>query len=247
MDWVDNFKKSFFYSTWSMPDIISSIDHVFWSPPIRLVDWHGKLIGKNCFVLIHDTTLPDIHRYRIDLTLDSWIFHSPDPNYFLYSSEKISCLSHAKYPDFELQYLKLQKTLSHLNTNFEAKEREIYLHRFEKLIDVYHPIFTEKNSPWEKYKQLLVGLYWLIWLDKHAMFIDSSMKSVYESGIIDKFLPDCIKYTSSTNIWLNYLAKNKLFTTPLFQSISENTFIDNENYESDNVISDLRTKKIIPN
>lgn len=69
-------------------DIVSTIDHVFGSPPLRIIDSHQKLMEMgNSTILLWDITKPNIHKYRADLVLDLGLYTSRNSNFYLYSSK----------------------------------------------------------------------------------------------------------------------------------------------------------------
>jgi hypothetical protein len=57
-------------------DSISTVDHIYASPPLRLIDSHSKLRElKNTQIVIWDIIIPFEKKHRYELMLDSGLFY----------------------------------------------------------------------------------------------------------------------------------------------------------------------------
>ena len=84
------FKEKFKEITGIQESTISTVDHVYASIPIRLIDSHHRLMQLgDVKVIIWDSIYPKIKKSRTDLVLDSGIFVPNNTKYFIFPTNQL--------------------------------------------------------------------------------------------------------------------------------------------------------------
>lgn len=100
------FRDKFYHFTGKNFDLVSTIDHPYASPPIRLIDGHNslkKIKDTNQLIpliCIWDVNSPDINRYRYDLSFDTGLMNNKDDNFFIFSDKLFYPLQKPKLINF---------------------------------------------------------------------------------------------------------------------------------------------------
>lgn len=247
------YKQIFEETTNIHDDTVSTIDHVFGSPPLRLVDSHSKMLRFNSATpILWDTTKPNIDKYRVELILDLGFLSSKDNEYLLYNPREYYCLSETRDVNFNKQREQLKGIMKHpfLNT-ISSSDKQKYLNRVDKLINIYSKLLHRKANCSDFYIKLLSEIYKLIGFVDLSSFISNKMISQYNSGLIDKYIPEMIAITKNDVFgFLNLLDKGSFFTPPYFRSIKPNIygvdkFDKNEVIKNIDLIIKLLQKKVI--
>ncbi|NJN09581.1 MAG: hypothetical protein HC836_35680 [Richelia sp. RM2_1_2] len=219
---------------------VSTIDHVFASPPVRLVDGHSKLTEIDANILIADITVPSIKSYRQDMILDTGFLSTLNKDYYLFEEGVLSAVSNLQKPDFKMLKQELGLLLKHIQ--LPNNKIACIKTRLDNLIYIYQSNLDKSQNTSDFYKAILEDLYRLIGLEELANFIHSNALSYFNSGFIDNYLPNLIKQTKDKAYSLENLASDNIFDKPLFRDLDGNaTCINSLDY-----ISKLRDKKIIP-
>ena len=235
-------------------NVISTIDHVFGSPPLRIIDSHQRLMkmGKSTIIL-WDITQPNIHKYRADLIVDLGFYTSKNPKFFLYESRKFYHKGKLLLPDFSLQLKLLNQVLTRNLIRLNIAQKKAYIQRALNLVKIYNKNLKKCTKVSQFYKSLLINLYNLLGLTDLAKYITKNMVPLSESGIIDKFLPELIIKTKDKPFGLlNLIANTEYLNKPYFRNISNqklNFDLNNKRQLLDNIdkVTDLlRNGALLP-
>ncbi|TSC94251.1 MAG: hypothetical protein CEN87_546 [Parcubacteria group bacterium Licking1014_1] len=251
---IKDYRNKFKEITGIAEQTVSTVDHVYASMPVRLIDSHHILHKMgNVKVLIWDDIYPKLKRYKSELVVDCGILSANRQEYFLFPPEKIYGLSHVLSPEFDKQMEDLKICLD-LILNLPKYEKHLltekYLERFKIIVDLYRKVLSQnpKNSPLF-YKNLVIEIYNFLGFNNIAEFYRNSAESFMSTGIIDKFLPWLIEDTKNESFGLKYLINNSpLFPPPYFRYINDNKAFDrlktqNEINEANNL---LKMGKLLP-
>ncbi|MCA9387354.1 hypothetical protein KC669_04945, partial [Candidatus Dojkabacteria bacterium] len=231
-------------------DIISTVDHVYGSPPIRLVDSHNTLsaLDANVMVLLWDTIIPNIHKYKSELILDSSIFSANEVDYFLFDPERYYFEDFVKLPEFSKQISETETTLKRLS--FKGSIIDLYIERLIELVNLFRCNIQNNKTSSEFYISNLVDLYTKFSLPKALIdLVSSRMQSLFYSPILSEFLPEIILLTDNEPFGLkNLISKTSLFKDPLFRNIKSKEKITKEEFLTDSkrIIDALKEQFILP-
>jgi hypothetical protein len=231
-------------------DSISTVDHIYASPPLRLIDSHSKLRElKNTQIVIWDIIIPFEKKHRYELMLDSGLFSSKNKIYYFFDLQEYYFKSKLHKVDLMQQRNELEYVLSKV---LSIGDKQRYLERFDKLADIYENAMSICHNVIEFYKILIRDLYLLLNMEDLGEFFYKNSISLYYSGLIDNYLPQIISSTSNQEFSLiNLLEKSSIFKPPYFRSLETDIEINFENKNQiinnlDTIINLLRHKKIIP-
>lgn len=235
-------------------DTIATVDHVFGSPPLRIIDSHYQLSKiKNSTAILWDTTYPNLDKYRTELIMDAGLLSYKHKDIFLYDESKPYCLTSVKHPKFELQRSLVAKILSNIDLiEVSESNKKTYLDRLDELIDIYERNTKDKKNSSDFYINLLEDLYRHMGFQELAQYIQINMFSLYKSKIIDKYIPEIIKESKDDLYGYVYLLKNTdLFQPPYFRSLinTNDESLSNKDWvleNMDKVCNLLSEKKILP-
>lgn len=248
---IDNkfLKRKFYEFTNKTFDLVSTIDHPYTSPPVRLIDGHNKLkilnnSGLKPLICIWDVNFPNINNYRHELIFDNGILGSRDKNFFIFSDELLYPLQKPKLIDFfefkKRTQLVLER-LSDLSKELKIERDKKFIENFEKITNVY--IKTIKNSidGTRFYQNLLNEIYVLIGLSDLAIFITDSFQPYFGSSIIQNWIPYCIQETENKPYGFLNLLDVGLFKKPYFRT----TVLNNKEELSDPIYIKRNIGKIL--
>lgn len=219
---IKKYRDLFKETTGIKDDVVSTVDHVFGSPPLRIIDSHQRLMKMgSSTILLWDITQPNIHKYRADLVLDLGFYTSKNPDFFLYSSKDFYHKSRLLEPDFVSQIKLLDQVLNSDFLKLNKGQRSIYKERALHLIKIYSDNLKKHSEIPQFYKSLLVDLYDLLGFSELAEYIKKKMVPLSESRIIDKFLPKLIIETKGDVFGFpNIIANTNYLNEPYFRNIS---------------------------
>lgn len=248
------FQKLYIDTVGSLPSLISSIDHVYGSFPLRIMDSHNQLLNEdNPQILLWDVTIPYIKKYRLELIFDSGLFVSKSEQYLLFEPENYYCLSKTFLPDFSQQK---DFALGALTSCLNIGEKDLidtYVSRYKMLEEVYTKNISQHHKANDFFIGLLEDLYKLLGMKDLAKLINKKMLSVFESGMIDKYIPSIIELTANEDYgYVNLLKLTDLFKPPYFRCIDVNK--SNRKYNDKtyiithikDIVELLRNKEILP-
>lgn len=231
-------------------DSIATVDHIYASPPLRLIDSHSKLRElKNTQIVIWDIIIPFEKKHRYELMLDSGLFSSKNRSYYFFDLNKYYFQSKLHKVNFIEQRKELEYILSKV---LILSDKQKYLDRFDKLIEIYENAISVSSNAIEFYKILMRALYSLIKLNDLGDFFYEKSISLYHSGLIESYLPQLIEDTRNQPFsFINLLKNTLVFKPPYFRSLEKGIAMDFENKEVviesiDNIIDLLRLKKLLP-
>lgn len=214
----EKYRELFYNCVGNIPELISTVDHVFSSPPLRLIDSHHILNKNKSIILLYDTTKPYIKRYRSELVVDSSIYSSKQNCFMIYNPKEYYCISHTKLPNFSLQEKYLRVTLEKLSC-LSDMQRENYIKRFKNITNIYSCGLVKGYTSSAFYLDLLPKLYKLCGFDNLSLFVRTKMISFYTSSICRRYIPRLIEDTLSEPYGLPTMARNKILKHPLFKPI----------------------------
>lgn len=237
------FSKEFNESVGYLPEVISTVDHIFTSPLIRLLDSHHQLMKFDSYLFVHDTNKPNLKRYRSELILDSGIYSEKRPYYQVFKENQEYSKQKPQNIDIKRQRQFLKEVLSSNIFKFTSHEQAAYLNRFDHIANIY-AICLEQNTPWKFYQKLIVNLYDLFNLKDLSSFVRNKMVNYYESEAYLNYLTYIINRTKDLPFGILNLVKNNVFTKNIFRNIELNEFfrMENTNCLKEKILS----KEIIP-
>jgi hypothetical protein len=250
----ESFKNKFREITGIKEQILSTVDHVYASMPVRLIDSHSILCGMNDVkVIIWDDIFPNLRKWESELVLDCGILATKNPDYFLYAPNKMYGLSPALNPNFGKQKKELEVCLNIvLNLPKYKKDslKDMYLNRFEDIVSVYrNTLYRRHQNSTQFYKDLVIEMYRFLEFHQLAEFYLSSAEGLISTNIIDKYLSWLIEKTQNESFGLiNLINHSSLFEKPYFRYVDSGETI-NELKTADqlyNIIELLKTKKLMP-
>ena len=206
------------------PDIIATVDHVFSSPPLRLVDSHRRLATESSvLLLLYDVTGPSIKKYRSDLILDTGFLTSREQRFHLYDTGKLYALAATRKPDLAGMAECLSVILPRLN-GFTRASQHTFESRLNNLFDTYRAGgFVPGSLATEYYLKLLPRLYTLCGWASLARFVSENLTSYYSGPLLRKYIPALIELTMDEPYGLPALSAMHLFNRRLFRSASAET------------------------
>lgn len=216
------YRDLFIETTGIKDNVVSTIDHVFGSPPLRVIDSHQRLMDiGNSTIFLWDITQPNIHKYRADLILDLGFYTSKNPKFFLYNSKDFYHKGKLLAPSFKLQLKLLNQVLNSDFLKLDNKQKEIYKQRAFQLIKIYDDNLKKHSDAPQFYKASLIDLYNLLGLNELAEYIAKKMVPLSKSRIVDKFLPELIIKTKDEPFGFpNIVANTDYLKKPYFRNIS---------------------------
>jgi hypothetical protein len=246
----DKYKDLFFSCTQINSSIISTVDHVYASPPIRLIDSHARLSKLNDVkIIVWDITIPFEKKHRYELILDSGLFSSKNKDFYYFDLDKYYFQSKLYNVDLVEQKKELEYVL---NKILPSEEKQKYLARFDNLIEIYTKASIKSTNAIEFYRNLVEELYSLINLVEQGEFFYENSVSLFYSGILENYLPQIIRETLAEDFSLiNLLEKTSIFKPPYFRPLSPDVDLNLGNKNEvisnlDSIVKLLQDKKIIP-
>lgn len=259
---IDNisFKEKFYEFTNRTFDLVSTFDHPYASPPIRLVDGHNNLkkisdVGVKPLILIWDVNFPNINSYRHELVFDTGIFSNRDKNFFIFSPKTLYPLQKPKMVDFldlRRRTLLIKARLRNLSNETKLDNNQQFIDNFDKLITIYKKTISHSDNGIDFYQELLKQLYVLIGFDDLSNFVGDSFYSYFNSQITQKWIPYCIQETKNSSIGFFNLLNAGLFKKPYFRNIdikNEDNKLSDPAYvikNIDMILRDIENQILIP-
>jgi len=249
-----DFNKKFREITGIQEQTISTVDHVYASMPIRLIDSHHILhkMGR-VKIIIWDDIYPSLKKYRSELILDCGILAAKKEDYFLFDPNEIYGTSQVIKPKFNEQKKALEKCLNLvLNVPSYKKKllKEKYLSRFENLIEIYLKVLSKyQYSSSVFYKNLVIEIYNFLGFEHLAEFYKNSAESLMSTNIINEYLPWLVEKTQNEPFGLkNLISKSMLFKKPYFRYVNSSDIISEFETlkQSRSIIELLRENKLLP-
>jgi len=135
------FKQKLFEFLNKTFDLVSTIDHPYVSPPIRVIDCHYKLKvmnnrGLKPLICIWDVNFPNINSYRYELILDIGILSSKDKDFFIFSDGFLYPLQKPKlinFSEFQKRIQFILDRLQDLPKEFKNSRNKKFIENLEKM------------------------------------------------------------------------------------------------------------------
>jgi hypothetical protein len=251
---LPNFNKKFREITGIQGQIISTVDHVYASMPIRLIDSHHILHKMDDVkIIIWDDIYPSLKKYRSELIVDCGILAAKKEDYFLFPPNEIYGTSQVIKPAFKEQMKELETCLDLvLNVPSYKKKllKEKYLSRFENLIEIYQRILSQyQYNSSVFYKNLVIEIYKFLGFRHLAEFYKNSAESLMSTKVINEYLPWLLEETQSEPFGLrNLTSKSALFKQPYFRYVNSSDTINEleTSQQFKSVVELLRSGELLP-
>lgn len=239
-------------------EIISTVDHPYISPPIRLLDSHHKLLELNkkqrVCILNWDVSQPNDRTYRYDLQIDLG-FITKNRSLLLFDDKTPYALQTPKPVDINLYEKILHKILKYefeqdkLTTDSIDTINKNYLNLKNSVIS---KVVLGEDKLGANYTQLCLScMYSLLSLHDMSDFINENYLYYFKSSIMNKWIPHCIE-TASGKRAIEEVAKSGVFGRKIFRSSStqlDEVLLNDPAYirENKNQIANLiKNNEIIP-
>lgn len=256
----NKFQKYLFSLLKKQFDFVSTIDHPFASPPVRLIDGHHKLKqiaekGQIPLICICDANILNVRDYRYNFVFDLGILSLHDEHFWIFRKDMLYPCQRPRMINFEeirKLFIKLSEQISNTPKKEKTKQLDFFLQNLDTLVSIYKRTIKEAKNGTEFYLKLVKELYEL--LDIHELFDFLNLYSVsyFFSGITSKWIPFCIKETLRKPFGFLALLDKEVFKKPYFRNIDPtviNSKYSDKKYVQENlreIIGLLEEKKIIP-
>ncbi len=247
------FREKLYKFTNKTFDIVSTIDHPYSSPPVRLIDGHHNLKilnnqGLKPLICIWDINLPNLNNYRYELAVDTGIFSVKDENFFIFSDKFFYPLQKPKLIDFkELKkrtWLVLKK-LCDLPKKSKIIRDKKFIKNFDEITDIYAETINNSGDGTLFYKNLIKNIYNFIGLPDLANFAASFSQSYFAEPISQEWIPYCIQETKDAPYGFFNLLETSLFKKPYFRTAIHNKVLfDKENLNT--ILYLIKNRTLIP-
>lgn len=249
------FRKKFYKYINKTFDVVSTIDHPYVSPPVRLIDGHNNLKmlndrGLSPLICIWDVNFPNANNYRYELALDTGILSLKDENFFIFSDKFLYPLQQPKLIDFQELKKRVRLVLENLH-NLQNKSKIIrdakFVKNFEKIADVYAETIKNSSDGTSFYQNLLKNIYNLTGLSDLANFTADFSQPYFAGPISQEWIPYCIQETKDEPYGLFNLLETGIFKKLYFRTTTYNNdeiLFDKENIN--NILHLIKNKNLIP-
>ncbi len=239
-------------------DIVSTIDHPYICPPIRLLDSHRRLYELNktrkVCILNWDVSQPNDRTYRYDLQIDLG-FIVKNKNLYIFDEGTPYALQTPKTIDMKIYDEIMNTSLTHLlNQKILSKNSmELIYENYSKLKDkVLTKVISSSGELTDEYtKRLLIHIYSILHLPNISDFIKENYLYYFKSPLMNKWIPYCLDNAIGGRSFENVYTNN-VFGRKVFRSINnekDDKYINNLDYfvlNKKEIINLVRKNKIIP-
>lgn len=239
--------------------VISTVDHPYVSPPIRLLDSHTKLYeidktNKVC-ILNWDVSQPNNRTYRYDLQVDIGLL-AKNKSLFLFKEGTPYALQVSdKHLNLEQYNIILKKILDQM-INDKRLDQIVAIqidHNYRKLQEqVLAKMISEEGMLQSDYtKRALVAMYALLERENVSRFIEGAYLYYYKSSLMNKWIPYCIENAIGARAFTN-MVRSDVFGRKIFRSQTNqenDTIINSPAYILSHVqelVKLIRNNSIIP-
>jgi hypothetical protein len=254
-----SFKNKFHELLGDYFDIVSTIDHPYSSPPIRLVDGHNSLyeLGNKGFkplVCIWDVNYPNINNYKYELNFDTGIFGGKNKDFFIFSDNFLYPIQKPKQINFAELTKRVGLVLERLenpSVKTQSTKKESFLKNLDILVKIYKEVTDDSENGTVFYKNLMPRFYKLLGFNDLSKFISNHHFSYYDSILTKKWIPYCIEETMNHEFGFINLLNTGLFKKPCFRKLNIKHGPDLSNkiqikQDLNEIIKMLRNNTIIP-
>lgn len=236
-------------------EYLSTFDHIFSVPPIRIMDSHRVFSDlKKVKYLLWDINTPTDKRFKTEISIDGVFLNTNSEEYRLYDTNRIYALSDVHIPDLEKLKDEFFKVCGLIYTK-RYKTRQLLMDRFEEVLKIYVQTLSNKhNTSMEFYIELLSNWYKFLSLDIQLTSIRSNLVSLYDSGITTTYIPNLIKDTLDDEMGIVKIASRNpsIFSPPFFRPSIFDEDLGNVHFNSLNreeilqICDYLECGKIVP-
>jgi|GEM_PF-5179515 len=232
--------------------IISTVDHPYVSPPMRLLDSHLALyeLSKKTKVIVMnwDVSLPNERTYKYDLQIDIPIVGRRDELFLLKDESTPFALQNINKPNLIEYKNELYHAAAFYSKNRQLSDESIHK-MYKNFEELSNKIFFKMSD--NQYSRLsIIEMYRILNNDELANFISKSYYYFYNSKIMTEDIPDLIDSVNDKKSIYN-LMKKGIFTRRTFRDFSQqiNEDINNPEYFKNNkneITNLIRSGQIIP-
>lgn len=237
-------------------EIISTVDHPYLSPPVRLLDSHKILMEINkkqpVTLLNWDVSQPNLRTYKYDLQLDLLVIGRSKENYAFNDTTPFA-LQTSQFINLNNYDELLTKTLHALvqAKKITGDQSNMISGNYIRLREnIFEKIVSDNILCKEYTKTILINFNKLIDRDNVADFIDKKYTYYYESPLMRSWIPYCIEKISGKRD-IDKLLKAGVFSRRLFRAANSDVdyllLAESDTVEHKHEIADLiRVGKVIP-
>lgn len=179
--------------------VISTLDHSYVSPPVRLLDSHKLLYEINKIkpvtILNWDVSQPNERTYRYDMQIDL-MFIGRSKEHFIFSEGKPYAIQTPRVINFATYERKFESIVENLQATKKIDQEttnqvhENYLNLKKQVIDK----MMRNDQLLPQYTKLaLVNINKHLQRDNIASFIDDNYLYYYNSSLMTQWIPYCIE------------------------------------------------------
>lgn len=239
-------------------NVLSTLDHPYVSPPIRLLDSHRILYELNSdnrvAILNWDVSQPNNRTYRYDMQIDLAIIGRRE-DYFLFKEGRPYATQQSANTNL-IEYEKLFLTILSLmveshTINRQSADSIIDNYKQLKNIVIDNIIDSDGRLVQDYTKKILVSMNSLLSRNNIADFIDQNYIYYFRSPLMTKWIPYCIEMTTGDRS-IDQLVYHDIFGRKIFRSLNEEyrddqlNSIDFITSNKDKIASLIRNSEIIP-
>lgn len=203
------------------PGAVATVDHVFASPPLRVVDSHHRLMSVEPLLVLYDVTMPDMTRYRGDLIVDAGVAADRNPEFHLWSSDRIFAKTPVRRPNFEAQTREVNAAVRKW-PKLDASSKDLIMERWVETCALCLRCVEEApESATRFYLKWLPALYRLCGWERAASFIEKTLIGFYNGALLRQYIPMLIEETRNTRFGLGALERHSTFEHRLFRLSDE--------------------------
>jgi len=232
-------------------EIVSTVDHPYSSPPIRIFSSHYLLyefqkIGRKSLLISWDSIKPPKGRiYRSSMGLDIGILATHNSDLLFYNTDLIYPKQQPKKIDFE----KLDNYFEAIINAFYDENLKDYRmtlrDNFKALISGYKKVLSESETSHHFYKNTLSWFY--SYFDLHFLsdFIQGNMISLYGSEEVRKWMIWGLQQLNREEPkYGNFLGDNNFFSHRLFRTLDDKNIEYNYFFE-ENILEGIQTGQVL--
>lgn len=190
---------------------MATVDHVFASPPLRVVDSHHRLMSVEPLLVLYDVTTPDVTRYRGDLIVDAGVAADRNPEFHLWSPGRIFAKTPVRRPNFEAQTREVNAAVRKW-PQLDAVSKDLIIGRWIEICELcLRCVEQAPESATRFYLKWLPALYRLCGWERAASFIEKTLTGFYDGALLRQYIPILIEETRNTRFGLAALERQCTF------------------------------------
>lgn len=220
-------------------ELVATTDHIYVSPPLRLIDSHQRLQKiKNSKILVWDIIKPNLQRYKQEIVIDTGLYSPKEESFFIFNPEDYYFLQRPR----DIKFSKIKENTKAVLDKLSMKNVAVdtYLKRLSELLNIYKEITVASHSALEFYQQITKKFYELITPESGLVdYFSENSIGVYESNLISTFVPVAISIYREE---FEDLISNGFFKKPYIHNLRESM----EESSTEDILSSLKDRQALP-